>query len=130
MFKRRGDRNDNFESSIFLVLVILIICSFSNNSEKHIANADQYKITYELHSDVSAINEAQIYSFQKSLIPIISNKVFNFSDEKLNIITKSLISQKFRLLKDNGLIIRSIISHKFYIHFQHIDNEYNCYHTI
>lgn len=124
MISRKEDLSQYFERAVFIVLFFLLISAFSDKSATLSGNASNSKsISYsELLSQVSALNNAQQFPCQKTLIPFIENAHLILLNDCHKIIAANrAIDHKILFLQKDEALIKPVIHRRFYFQFHSID---------
>lgn len=98
-----------------MVLFFVFVCAFTKNSERSVFKAHQYELAYEVHSNISALNDFQQFYNLRKPITFVDNLNLTFFKEHLKILVDNrTIHQELLSLQTKELLIKPVFLTRFY----------------
>jgi hypothetical protein len=124
MIRHTEDKKDYFGTIVFIVLFFLFVCSFSKNTDKPVDRAFQYELISAVHSNITALNDAQQLYYPKSLLSFTDKTIFNLFSEHFKIVTENrLINQRILILQKSLPLMKFIVLQRFYYQYHYSNTD-------
>jgi hypothetical protein len=115
MIRQRADTDNYVGITVFLLLFFFMICAVSGNSDTAAGRTHHYISVSVLHSQISALNDAQQAPVQKNVIRVLEKTNFKvFSDCNRIVADNRLIHHNILFLQKTELLIKPVVLHRFY----------------
>ncbi len=117
-------RNNVIWSAFFTILFFLFTCAFAPNPVSNTERAIQYQSLADLHSQVTAINDAQQFSYRPNIKPVFIDPDFKPFNEVSKIVADNRsVLQRIVFLQKAGLSIKPVLAHRLFYRYHSIDTD-------